>query len=132
MKLTPEQHAQFDRDGYLFFPGLFTPEETQTLNDAVPELYSRREDYNVREKGKDAVRTNFAAHMYSKPFAKLGRHPRMIGPVQELLGEDLYMHQFKINGPIMRGWRASLANGLLYMCAAKLVRTASLPFSRTL
>ncbi len=98
MKLTPEQLAQFDRDGYLFFPGLFTAEETQNLNDAVPELYSRREDYNVREKGKDAVRTNFAAHMYSKPFAKLARHPRMIEPVQDLLGEKLYMHQFKING----------------------------------
>jgi ectoine hydroxylase len=98
MKLTPDQLAQFDRDGYLFFPGLFTPEETQTLNDAVPELYSRREDYNVREKGKDAVRTNFAAHMYSEPFAKLARHPRMIEPVESLLGEKLYMHQFKING----------------------------------
>ena len=36
--------------------------------------------------------------MYSEPFAKLARHPRMIGPVQELFGEDLYMHQFKING----------------------------------
>ena len=81
MKLTPEQRAQFDRDGFLFFPGLFTPEETQNLNDAVPELYSRREDVNVREKGKDAVRTNFAAHLYSKPFAKLARHPRMIEPV---------------------------------------------------
>jgi ectoine hydroxylase len=98
MKLTPDQLAQFDRDGYLFFPGLFTPEETQNLNHAVPELYSRREDYNVREKGKDAVRTNFAAHMYSEPFAKLARHPRMIEPVESLLGEQLYMHQFKING----------------------------------
>ena len=98
MKLTPEQLEQFDRDGYLFFPGHFTPEETQNLNDAVPELYARREDYNVREKGKDAVRTNFAAHMYSKPFAKLARHPRMIEPVESLLGEKLYMHQFKING----------------------------------
>ena len=98
MKLTPDQLTQFDRDGYLFFPGLFTPEETQALNDAVPELYSRREDYNVREKGKDAVRTNFAAHMYSEPFAKLARHPRMIEPVAELLGEELYMHQFKVNG----------------------------------
>ena len=98
MKLSPDQVAQFDRDGYLFFPGLFTPEETQNLNHAVPELYSRREDYNVREKGKDAVRTNFAAHMYSEPFAKLARHPRMIEPVESLLGEQLYMHQFKING----------------------------------
>jgi hypothetical protein len=52
MKLSPEQIAQFDRDGYLFFPSLFTPEETQTLNGAVPELYSRQEDYNIREKAK--------------------------------------------------------------------------------
>ena len=98
MKLTPDKLAQFDRDGYLFLPGHFTPEETQNLLNAVPEIYSRREDYNVREKGKDAVRTNFAAHMYSEPFAKLARHPRMIEPVESLLGEKLYMHQFKING----------------------------------
>ena len=70
----------------------------QALTDAVPALYSRREAYNVREKGKDAVRTNFAAHMYSEPFARLARHPRMVEPVQELFGEELYMHQFKING----------------------------------
>ena len=98
MKLTPEQFEQFDRDGYLFFPSLFSAEETRTLGAAVPELYSRREAFNVREKGKDAVRTNFAAHMVSKPFARLARHPRMIAPVEELFGEKLYMHQFKING----------------------------------
>jgi len=99
MRLTPEQLAQFDRDGYLVFPGLFNPDETRVLTDAVPDLYARREAYNVREKGSDAVRTNFAAHMYSEPFARLGRHPRMIEPVQDLFGgEQLYMHQFKING----------------------------------
>ncbi len=98
MKLTIEQLTQFDRDGYLFFPSLFSAEETQTLTAAVPELYSRREAFNVREKGKDAVRTNFAAHLYSEPFARLARHPRMIEPVQSLLGDELYMHQFKING----------------------------------
>jgi ectoine hydroxylase len=98
MRLTPAQLAQFDCDGYLFFPGLFTPTETKTLTDAVPALYARREAYNVREKDSDAVRTNFAAHLYSEPFAKLARHPRMVEPVQELFGEKLYMHQFKING----------------------------------
>ena len=98
MKLSPEQLTQFDRDGYLFFPGLFNPAETQTLNDAVPDLYSRREDFSVREKSKDSVRTSFAAHLYCEPFARLARLPRMIELVRELLGEDLYMHQFKING----------------------------------
>jgi ectoine hydroxylase len=63
MRLTEQQRQQFERDGYLFFPAQFTRPEIRALTDAVPELYARREVYNVREKGKDAVRTNFAAHL---------------------------------------------------------------------
>jgi ectoine hydroxylase len=98
MNLTQDQRDAFDREGYLFFPSLFKPDEVKTLTDAVPALYAKREAFNVREKGSDAVRTNFAAHLYSEPFARLARHPRMINPVQQLFDEALYMHQFKING----------------------------------
>ncbi len=98
MELTAEQLARFDRDGYLFFPGLFRPDEVKTLTDEVPRLYAMDRPENVREKGSRAVRTNFAAHLYSAPFARLSRHPRMIRPVEQLFGEQLYMHQFKING----------------------------------
>ena len=98
MKLNQQQLEDFERDGYLFFPSLFNADEVKTLIDEVPLLYSQQRPENVREKGSDAVRTNFAAHMYSAPFARLGRHPRMIDPVRQILGEELYMHQFKING----------------------------------
>ena len=98
MKLTHAQIEQFKRDGYLFFPSLFTTEEIQVLLDEVPRLYAQYRPENVREKGGEAVRTNFAAHMYSYPLAKLARHPRMVEPVMQILGEPLYMHQFKING----------------------------------
>jgi ectoine hydroxylase len=98
MQLSQEQLDRFEREGYLFFPSLFTPEEIALLNAEVPRLYAQRRPENVREKGSEAVRTNFAAHMYSAPFARLARHPRMITPVEQLFGEKLYMHQFKING----------------------------------
>ena len=98
MQLTKEQKEFFDKEGYLFFPNLFSQTEVQYLSSAVPELYDIREEYNFREKGSDVVRTNFAAHLYSTPFAKLARHPRMIKPVEDILQEKLYMHQFKING----------------------------------
>src|SRR3954466_16254847 len=98
MKLTPQQLEQFEREGYLFFPAQFTREEMKPLLAEVPQLYARREAYNVREKGREAVRTNFAGHLYSDPFARLARHPRMVEPVVDLFGEDVYMHQFKING----------------------------------
>jgi ectoine hydroxylase len=98
MKLDAAQTVAFDRDGYLFFPGLFRPEEVRVLTDAVPALYAQRRPENVREKTGDVVRTNFAAHLYSAPFARLARHPRMVEPVRQLFGEGVYMHQFKING----------------------------------
>jgi ectoine hydroxylase len=98
MKLTQAQIEVFDRDGYLFFPSLFRPEEIKVLLDEVPSLYAQRRPENVREKTGDVVRTNFAAHMYSYPFAKLARHPRMVEPIKQIYGEDVYMHQFKING----------------------------------
>ena len=98
MKLGREQIRRFEQDGYLFFPGRFTRQETGVLVEEVPRLYAQQRPENVREKGSNAVRTNFAAHMYSYPFAKLARHPRMVEPVVQLFGEDVYMHQFKING----------------------------------
>ena len=96
-RLTPQQLEQFDRDGYLLFPSLFTPAEIAPLLDEVPRLYAQQRPENVLEKS-GVVRTNFAANLYSKPFATLARHPRMLTPVMQLYGEKLYMHQFKING----------------------------------
>ncbi len=98
MQLTPQQLEQFDREGYLFFPSLFTQPEIKVLLDEVPRLYAQQRPENVREKTGGVVRTNFAAHLYSKPFATLARHPRMLNPVMQMYGEGLYMHQFKING----------------------------------
>ena len=98
MNLSAAQLAQFEREGYLFFPGQFSRGEMKMLTDEVPRLYAQQRPENVREKGSESVRTNFAAHLYSAPFARLGRHPRMIKPVEQVFGEQLYMHQFKING----------------------------------
>jgi ectoine hydroxylase len=98
MRLDPEQITSFERDGYLFFPAHFRLDEIKVLSDEVPALYAQRRAENVREKHGDVVRTNFAAHLYSKPFARLARHPRMVEPIVQLFDEPVYMHQFKING----------------------------------
>jgi len=98
VKLSRPQIEEFDRNGFLFFPSLFTREEIKVLTGEVPALYAQRRPENVREKTGDVVRTNFAAHLYSYPFAKLARHPRMVEPIKQIFGEDVYMHQFKING----------------------------------
>jgi ectoine hydroxylase len=98
MRLSARQIESFEREGYLFFPSLFSDAEMRSLRDEVPRLFAQHRPENVREKDREAVRTNFAAHMYCAPFARLARHPRMIEPVMQIFGEAVYMHQFKING----------------------------------
>src|SRR5205823_5887016 len=44
-----------------------------------------------------APRTAFASHTYSEVFRLLAHHPRLVDPLQQLFGEGVYVHQFKIN-----------------------------------
>ena len=85
MQLTERQLQDFDRDGYLFFPSLFSDEEMKVLLAEIPGIYAQHRPEIVREKGSDSVRTVFAGHLINGEFAKLGRHPRMIEPVRQVL-----------------------------------------------
>jgi len=96
MKLTPEQLEQFDREGYLFLPGLFTPEEAALLKEEAESIYQLDRDEVWREKSGIA-RTAFAAHKYNEAHRRLGAHPRLIEPIQQILDGPVYMHQYKIN-----------------------------------
>jgi ectoine hydroxylase len=96
MRLTPAQLAQFDEQGYLFLPDCFSEEEVAVLRREAEAIYATDRQEVWREKS-GAPRTAFAAHTYNEAFRILGAHPRLIGPVEQLFGEPLYMHQFKVN-----------------------------------
>lgn len=96
MKLTPEELERFDRDGYLFFPGRFNPQEAAALSQAADEVYALQREEVWRE-SNGAARTAFAAHTYHDVFRRLGAHPRLIEPVMQLVDGPVYMHQFKVN-----------------------------------
>ncbi|HUN43241.1 MAG TPA: phytanoyl-CoA dioxygenase family protein [Acetobacteraceae bacterium] len=96
MKLTPQQIEFFNREGWLFLPELFTQEEVDFLAREAVSIYDANRPEVWREKS-GAPRTAFAAHLYNEAFGVLGAHPRMIEPIEQIFGEKLYMHQFKIN-----------------------------------
>jgi len=96
VKLTNEQLEFFKREGWLFLPELFSPEETAFLAREAEGIYDTNRPEVWREKS-GAPRTAFAAHLYNEAFGVLGAHPRMIEPVEQVFGEKVYMHQFKIN-----------------------------------
>lgn len=96
MKLNDAQLAEFHEQGYLFFENLFSPEEVGVLKDAARDIYkSDREE--VWRESSGAPRTAFAAHTYDEAHGLLGSHPRLVGPVMQILEEEVYMHQYKIN-----------------------------------
>jgi ectoine hydroxylase len=102
MRLSPEQLAQFERDGFLIFPGLFSDDEVTALRGDVDRL-GRIETDEVKRERTGGVRTIFRVHepdgpTQSQPFRALSRAPRVLEPVQQVLrDEDLYIFHSKIN-----------------------------------
>ena len=96
MKLTSQQLREFDAQGYLFLPECFSRDAAAMLLAEAHRVFATDREEVWRE-DSGAARTAFAAHTYSEPFRRLGAHPRLIEPVMQILGEAVYMHQYKVN-----------------------------------
>lgn len=96
MQLTSEQIETFHTEGWFFLPEVFSTEEVDLLRDEAVAIYEQHRPEVWREKS-GAPRTAFAAHTYNEAFRLLGTHPRLIKPVEQIFGEPVYMHQYKIN-----------------------------------
>jgi ectoine hydroxylase len=98
MKLTVEQLAEFEEEGFLFLPRVFSTEEMDLLNSQLGRIFAEDRPEVIREKDSAAPRSAFYVQTWNPVFALLARHPRLVEPGMQILGSDkLYMHQFKIN-----------------------------------
>ena len=109
MELTAAQRAQFDRDGFLIFPNLFSTAEVAVLRQEVARLAEIRAEEVVREH-TGGVKSLFRVHegdgpTASAPFRALVRTPRVLRPVRQVLGtEATYVYHTKINAkPAIEG-----------------------------
>src|SRR6516162_5570105 len=96
MQLTADQIRDFDEQGFLFFPGCFSEDEVAVLRSEADSILRSNRQEVWREK-TGAPRTAFAAHIYNEAFRLMAHHPRLVEPLQQLFGEGVYVHQFKIN-----------------------------------
>ncbi len=99
--LSQEQLDQYNRDGFLFFPGFFNGQTIGSFVDELHRLCSDRSmagrDDVITEPDSQEVRSIFQVHKHSDVFARLCRHPRILPMAQQLLGGDVYIHQSRIN-----------------------------------
>ncbi len=97
MRLGSAQLERFERDGFLVLPELFSKDEVAALRARLAALFAANDPANVREKQGGEVRTAMGLHLRDPLFAKLVRHPRLVEPARQILGEDLYIQQVKVN-----------------------------------
>jgi ectoine hydroxylase len=97
MRLSEDLLTRFIDTGLLVLPKLFSQREVDLLCAALQPLLAEDDPANIREKGGGAVRTAMGLHLRSPVFARLVRHPRLIGPALQILGRDLYVQQVKVN-----------------------------------
>ena len=97
MSLTKNQQREFDRNGYLILPSLFSTEEISLLQAQLSHLFSHDHPANIREKDGGAVRTAMGLHQRNHIFNKLSRHPRLVVPARQLTGGAVYIQQVKVN-----------------------------------
>ena len=82
MNLSNEQVKQFQDDGYIFLPEVFSKSEAELLKKESEKVYSLKRKEVVRELS-GVARTAFAAHTYNEAFRCLGAHPRLLNPVKK-------------------------------------------------
>ena len=97
MELTQDQCNSLDRDGFLILPERFTLAEVELMRSRLPSLFSEHHPGNIVEQSSGKVRTTMGLHRRDDVFARVVSHPRLVEPALQVLGEDAYVQQVKVN-----------------------------------
>jgi ectoine hydroxylase len=103
--LNQEQLNQFDDNGYIILDGaaedLVAPIQKEL--EAMKEQLQGREEMVVEPDSKE-LRSIFQPHFFSDYIQKVARDPRMLNIARQLLGDEVYLHQSRVNvKPGMKG-----------------------------
>lgn len=95
--LTPEQRADFERDGYVFVRKLFDAEEIDLLTSAIeqdPSLRSRF--YNRSDAEGLATKMAIWNHPGESVYGLAARSERVVDTMEDLLGGEVYHYHSKL------------------------------------
>jgi ectoine hydroxylase len=89
---------QYQDRGYCSIQRVVDDEALDELRAATSRCVRNAEDPGrVLEQDGQTVRGLHGTHLHDQTFAMLCRHPVLLGAAEKLLGEQVYVHQFKLN-----------------------------------
>ncbi len=97
MLLSAAQLDALNTQGFLVLPELFSSAEVDALRARLPALLADGHEGNIIERDSGQVRTAMGLHLRDARFDALVRHPRLVEPALQVLGEAVYIQQVKVN-----------------------------------
>lgn len=95
------QAQKFERDGYLELANLFTDDEVAALQAETARLLADppalEAETVITEPGEQEIRSIFMIHRQNAVMARLAADERLAGVARFLLGDDVYIHQSRLN-----------------------------------
>lgn len=99
--LTKENAKFFEENGFLLFENLFSKTEVKSLFDELKKIShdnsKKKSPQFILEESNKEVRSIFEIHEQSKMYDRLCRDKRVLNVARELLGDEVYIHQSRVN-----------------------------------
>lgn len=98
--LLAETLEQYQRDGFIFFDSFLDRDSVMDLSAEMDRLRAEAAGDDpavIREPSANTIRSVFDVHKKSAAVDALIRDPRLLGPVRQILGGPVYVHQSRIN-----------------------------------
>jgi ectoine hydroxylase len=97
MKLTDEQLGLYREQGFVLLREAFGPDEVAALREMLPAALAQEGPARVREAQGGVVRSVYGTHRTHDGFRRLAQDARLVEPAVQVVGDDVYVYQFKIN-----------------------------------
>jgi len=96
MKLSSYQVSFYHENGYLQIENFLDDREVQVLYSELPNTIEKDSPRIILE-DNGSVRSIFAPHFVSAAYERLARLDRLVLAAEQLIKEQVYVHQYKIN-----------------------------------
>ena len=100
MKWSDDQLQQYHDQGYLFVKNMLSAQELAAVQAAMPALLEGEDSHDQMHRERErsgALRQVYLAHRYNDAFKALSRNSKLVDPVRQVLGGDVYIWHSKLN-----------------------------------
>lgn len=97
MRLTDEQLEVFQTTGILIADKAFSGDDVDLMRAEMHQLVHTERPTNLAEVDGSTMRALHGCDEHSQVMWNLVRDPRLLTPAQQMLGGDVYLHQFKVS-----------------------------------